>query len=57
MLSSSSRLRYSVWSLSTERVSILKTKKQTGLWFMFLNVCVDILESNDYRHDAIYSKS
>lgn len=57
MLSSSSRLRYSVWSLSTERVSILKTKKQTGLWFMFLNVCVDILESSDYRHDAIYSKS
>lgn len=36
-------------------VSVLTTKKWTGLWFMFLNVCVDIFESN-YRHDALYSR-
>lgn len=37
-------------------VSVLKPKKQTGLWFMFLNVCVDILESSSYRRGAIYSR-
>ena len=37
-------------------VPVLKPKKQTGLWFMFLNVCVEILESNGYRCGALCSR-